>query len=552
MKKSFLVYIIPAVAFGIGATSGWLSAPRNEGAPVRAKFESASMPVQSAPVSTANPQGPGQVNAAQSPVDTSLEAAMSYPSELHWRAAVKRHFESLDPASFDEVFSKVRGLAETQPEVLDLFARVWAERAPAEGARALFTLPPGPQRSKTLAAFARAWGRRDQAAATAWAETTLTGQDQQQVLSYLKGRGPKQAEQVKSFDEIMAIAGRDERQNELGKYLRKLAETDPEKALEQASGIRIEHDRRNAQLAVTSAWAYRDPAAFLQWLKKFDLKKQWTGTEWTEWTHSLSVAASTLIGKDLNQVRQILDGWPDGQLKNSLATQYSSRLAYSDPDAAISFVEEMKLRNPDFSASNILPGLFENAPEKGKELLKAEVERLQLKNSSNAGEYTANLMKKWIEKDAGAAAEFARDLPAKVMPDVFYAISKEWCIKDGQAALDWAATLPSGAAKEHAFRQFAYTWSKHDTKKSTAWLNSLPQDAHRWAATEGFVFSTFDTDPDAALGWARSMPDEKKRLDIMARAWSSWRENNFQSAYDWLQNGELNEQERDAIMRGQR
>jgi hypothetical protein len=350
----------------------------------------------------------------------------------------------------------------------------------------------------------------------------------------------------------MAIAGRDERQNELGKYLRKLAETDPEKALEQASGIRIEHDRRNAQLAVTSAWAYRDPAAFLQWLKKFGLKKQWTGTEWTEWTHSLSVAASTLIGKDLNQVRQILDGWPDGQLKNSLATQYSSRLAYSDPDAAISFVEEMKLRNPDFSASNILPGLFENAPEKGKELLKAEVERLQLKNSSNAGEYTANLMKKWIEKDAGAAAEFARDLPAKVMPDVFYAISKEWCIKDGQAALDWAATLPSGAAKEHAFRQFAYTWSKHDTKKSTAWLNSLPQDAHRWAATEGFVFSTFDTDPDAALGWARSMPDEKKRLDIMARAWSSWRENNFQSAYDWLQNGELNEQERDAIMRGQR
>jgi hypothetical protein len=255
------------------------------------------------------------------------------------------------------------------------------------------------------------------------------------------------------------------------------------------------------------------------------------------------------MAKDLNQLRQLIDGWRQGPLKNTLATEYASTLVQRDPEAAISFVEEMKLRDPDFSAASILPSLLDKNPERGKELLRAEIDKLVSKNSQEPGEYSANMMQKWIEKDAGAAAEFAKSLPAKVMPDVFYAISKEWCLKDGQAALGWAASLPAGEAKEHAYRQFTYTWAKHDTKKSTSWLNSLPQDEHRWAATEGFVFSTFDTDPDAALGWARSIPDEKKRLDILARAWSAWNRSNSQSADDWLQHGELSEQEREAILK---
>jgi hypothetical protein len=552
MKNSFLFYVIPAAALGIGAAGGWFTAPQARVVPAPITVDSASAPARSGNNLSTPATSHALGDPKQSPVDSSLETAMSYPSALHRRAAVKRYFESLDLASFNEVFTRVRKIGEAEPEVLDLFARVWAERAPESAARALLTLPAGPQRSRTLLAFARAWGRRDAAAASAWAEKTFAGQDLQQARSYLKNRGPQAAEKPKTFEEIMAIAGRDERQKELSTYLRKLAETDPEKALEQASGIQIQHDRRNAELAVTSLWSYRDPAGFLQWLKKVDSKKQWKGTEWTGWVNSLSTAASRLIDKDLNQVRQILDEWPDGQLKNSLATQYSSRLAYSDPEAALSFVEEMKFRNPDFSASNILPGLFEKAPEKGKELLKAEVERLQSKNASNAGEYTANLMKKWIEKDASDAAQFATSLPANAMPDVFYAISKEWCIKDGQAALKWATELPSSPAKEHALRQFTYTWSKHDTKKSTTWLSSLPRDNYRWAATEGFVCSTFDTDPDAALGWARSIPDEKQRLSIIARAWVNWEHSNSTSAWDWLGNGELSETERNAILKQQR
>jgi hypothetical protein len=553
MKSPVLFYLIPVAALGVGAAGGWFSVPKKETAApsVKSTVETTTMRALEGQGSIAATTAPAQ--AKTSAVDSSLEAAMSYPSALHRRAALKRYFEALDLVSFDEVFSKVRKIGEAEPEVLDMFARVWAERAPESAARALLTLPAGSQRGRTLSAFARAWGRRDAAAASAWAEKALTGQDLQLIRSYLKNRGPQQSSETpKTFAEIMAIAGRDERQRELSKHLQKVAETDPAKALEQALELPNSQDRASLRVGVSSNWVRKDPAGFLQWLKNREATSQWRESEWTDWTHPLSTATSELISKDPNRVRQLIDGWKDGKMKNYLATSYSSRLAYSDPDAAIAFVEEMKLRNPDFNYTSILPGVFDKDPEKGKELLKTEVERLVSKNSYQSGEYTANLMKKWIEKDAGAAAEFAKGLPAKVMPDVFYAISKEWCIKDGQAALDWASALPSGAAKEHALRQFTYTWSKHDTKKSTAWLNSLPQDTHRWAATEGFVFSTFDTDPDAALGWARSIPDEKKRLDIVARAWSSWNRDNFQSAFDWLENGELSERERDAILRAWR
>jgi hypothetical protein len=135
------------------------------------------------------------------------------------------------------------------------------------------------------------------------------------------------------------------------------------------------------------------------------------------------------------------------------------------------------------------------------------------------------------------------------MPCVFYAVADAWCAKDGRAAVDWATALPSGKAKENALREFTYIWAKHDTKQSTAWLNALPGDASRWAATEGFVFSIIDTDPDAAIGWARSIPDEAKRLNIMSRAWAKWNDNNRQSAFDWITNAELSDQERDAILK---
>jgi hypothetical protein len=554
MKSPVLVYLIPMAALGVGVAGGWFTAPKHETAP-----QSAESTVGTSAKHTLESEGTlpatksASAGAMSLAVDSSLEAAMSYPSTLHRRAALKRYFDALDLASFDAAFSKVSKMGEIEPEVLDMFARAWAERAPEAAARALLTLPAGPQRGRTLSAFVRAWGRRDSAAASAWAEKALTGQDLQLVRSYLKSRTAQGApETPKTFAEIMAIAGRDERQVELGKYLRKVGETDPAKALEQALELPSSQDRASLRVGVSSNWVRKDPAGFLQWLKNRESASQWRESEWTDWTLPLSTATSELISKDPNQVRQIIDGWKDGKLKDYLATTYSSRLAYSDPDAAIAFVEEMKLRNPEFSYASILPGIFEKDPEKGKELLKTEVERLVSKNSYQSGEYTVNLMKNWIAKDAGAAAEFARSLPVKVMPDVFYAISKEWCIKDGQAALDWAATLPSGTTKEHAFRQFTYTWSKHDTKKSTAWLNSLPQDAHRWAATEGFVFSTLDTDPDGAIGWARTIPDEKKRLDIVARAWSSWNRNNWQSAFDWLENGDLSEGERDAILRAWR
>jgi hypothetical protein len=550
MKRSVFFYLTPLGFVAIGAAMGWMTAPDVEQTPVTAATRSDVR----LPTPAFLPTGPSvAANAAGNPgaVDESIEMAMSYPSSLHRSAALKRYFDALDANEFGVAFGKVRPIAETQPDVMEMLARAWAERAPEIAGRTLLTLPEGTLRSRTLGAFARAWGRKNSPVALAWVEENLKGTDLENARLYLKNLAAVQSPPPKkSLQEILTVSSSSERHSLLYRHFLDLLKVNPEEALKQTLMVPDNSDRHSMQSTVALNWAQQDPAAFLQWLKNKELKEPSKGTEWTDWSSSLTTAGTQLLSKDSGLVHQLISEFPEGAPKRNLANLYATKLVKEDPDAALAFVEDLKSRDPAFNISGILPELLAKDPEKGGELLLAELQKHTGKYAASAPDYATLAMKSWIKQDAAAAANFATKLPENTMPQVFYAVADVWCARDGKAALDWATKLPSGKAKEHALREFTYIWAKHDTKQSTTWLNALPADASRWAATEGFVFSTIDTDPDAAIGWARSIPDEAKRLDVLARAWSKWNQNNSQSAIDWLTTGELSEDERDAILSG--
>jgi hypothetical protein len=546
MKKFPLYYLIPLGCMAIGAVLGWKTEPA-----VNTEKPSEGPRPEQPPAAAIEPATPSSaLLAAEKPgaVDESIEKAMSYPSALHRTAALKRYFDTLGDGEFATAFPKVRTIAETQPEVMEMLARAWVERAPEEAGRAMLTLPEGTLRSRVLGAFSRAWARKNPAVAMAWVEKNLTGPELQSAQSYLKSVKASQSPQPKkSLEEIVAVSSDSERQTLLYRHFQDLMKVNPEDAMKQLLAVPGQSDRRSLQFSLTMNWAQNDPATFVRWLKNKESKEPSTGSEWTNWTSALSRASEQLLAKDPGLVRQLVGEFPEGALKRHLANLYATKLVKDDADAALAFVEEIQARDSSFSVSGILPELLAKDSERGGELLLRELQKSIGENPTNSAEFAARTMKPWINKDAAAAAAFATKMPEAAMPHVFYAVAEVWCARDGRAALDWASALPAGKAKENAIREFTYIWAKHDTKQSTAWINALPSDESRWAATEGFVFSTIDTDPDAALGWARSIPDEAKRLGIVKRAWSKWSNNNFQSAHDWLQNGGLSEKERDAI-----
>lgn len=547
MNLAIHTYLFPVACLAIGAIYGWTTAPD----PKQTKsIEEPTAPAAS-PVSLVQPAATiTSPLAPENPgvVDSSIEAAMRHPSVLHRRAALKRFFEAMDLGDFDSIFAKVQAISETEPEVLEMFARVWAERDPRKASLALLTLPEGTSRSRTLTAFARAWGRRDSAAALAWSEQALTGTDLLQAKGYIESRAAAQSPpKARSLEEIQSIGSEAERRTALSRHFRELIVSDPVGALKQAETLRDWSNRESMLATISINWAPKDPIAFMAWLKERETKNPSKGADWTTWTDSLSAASEVLMETDADQLHQIIESWPAGPLKRSLATDYAGKMIEQDPDAALAFVEDYKVSDPEFSVTAILPQLLAKDPTKGGEMLLAELAQRDAKDPESTCRVAVEAMKPWIEKDAIASANFATRVPERAMPSVFYEIANVWCARDGSAALQWASKLPAGKPKEHALREFTYIWAKHDTKLSTTWLNSLSNDSSRWAATEGFVYATIDADPDVALGWVRSIPDEKRRSELLARAWRKWNDNNSQSARDWLKNGDLSEQEREMI-----
>ncbi len=477
----------------------------------------------------------------------SLRQILGYPSSLHRRGALKRHFEQLATAEFPIALSVLRQQAELMDtEVLPMLFRVWAERAPKDGAQYVMTVPED-VREGTVGAFGRAWMRRDLPAAEKWAKENLSGRAFDQFTSYARMESNAQARArapvISSLEEIMKLPEAD-RATAMVSYINNVRQDKPAEALTLLARIPDEIRRLEVFGGLAGDCARRDPAGFL----RFIASPEANGLDQSPFTGSARLwAATALAKKDPDAARAYGAAMPAGGQRNQFTDYVATALLESDRDAAFDYVEKYQAENPDAQFSDFVKRAVGLDPARSASMLTAQIARMDAEKTGRSGDWVANVMSDWIHKDPAAAAEFSANLPAGTHPSVFYAVGKEWCRRDGAAALRWASAQPSGPARAEAMRQMTYCWAEHDATETTAWLEALPSDDGRWAATEGFVFATVDSDPDAALAWLRSIPDESKRLSILPRLMREWSRKNFDSAHDWLEHAGLNEAERKAI-----
>jgi hypothetical protein len=458
---------------------------------------------------------------------------------------LKRHFEQLATGDFPLVLSVLSQQSELlDTEVLSMLFRVWAERAPKDGAQFVMTVPEY-VRETTVGAFGRAWLRRDLPSAEEWAKKNLSGRAFDQFSSYARreaqARAPKPA--ITSLEDIMKLPDAD-RESAIVTYINKVRQDKPAEALTLLARISDEARRIQVFGSLATDFARRDPAAFLH----FIASPEANGLDRSPFTGPARLSAVTALAKtDPNAARAYAASMPAGGQRNQFTDYVAAALIESDRDAAFDYVEKYQAENPDAQFGGFLKALVSLEPGRAGPLLAAQITRMDAEKSGRSGDWVANVMQDWIHKDPAAASNFGATLPDGTHPSVFYAVGKEWCRRDGAAALRRASTQLDGPPRAEAMRQMTFCWAEHDAIETTAWLETLPADSGRWAATEGFVFATVDSDPDAALAWLRSIPDESKRLAILPRLMRVWSRKNHDSARDWLEHAELTEVERKSI-----
>ena len=475
--------------------------------------------------------------------------AASFPSSLHRRWAMKQFFDSLSldqfPTALGEI-EKLNGLFDRDLKFA-LF-RSWAEDAPDAALRSAGTLRDLDERKEVFGAAIRAWGRRDVAAATAFAEKNLTGMDRTSNLNYLHALALRQeqaqAPPASPQEELKrALQETDPKKAHslMFNAYAKWAATDPAAAAREAMNLPA-NELSSVLAEITELWIKRDrhaAAAFLdkltdpslQFSIRYSILQRLEYEPKAKWDFAQLLPAG----------RQRSEG-----LSNALTAMYSR-----DPVSAVSLYESLPEADKQGNFGGFLKAWKQGNPKQAAEALLASsplpADATREAHSSRAQNLTFKL-KPWIQKDEKAVGEMALALPDKERADVLYAVAQEWCQGDAAAAGTWAAALPAGPARDEAMKQFTFTWAKHDASKVTAWLNQLPADSGKSAAATGFAFSIFDTDPDAALSWTRVIRDEPERLKTLGNAWRQWRSKNSSAATSWLEAAtDLSETERAAL-----
>ena len=537
----YAIYALPLFAAVGGLAVGYVSAPGTS-----TWIAPASPPAVETSVATINPSDNtvSSANARDPAADVgeSIRAILNYPSSLHRQGALKRYLEQLPTAQFPTTLTSLLGQPGETAAVEMLF-RVWADRAPEQGAAFVLQLPPGETRRRALGGFGRAWGRRDLGPAQKWAASaSLIDREREELTHYLRGlAAAANTSPQRPLPEILKITDEKSRQRELIAHFRMRAANGVEEAVKEAATLPTKSDRDSVVGSLLVQWAETEP---LDALRCAHGAGEHRGTAWHVFPKALE--------KNPTGTRAFVESLPPGPTHAEYAGRVAAHLLRENPDDAIRFYEEARARDPKLQVTLFYQTWFELDPKSaGPRFAEELAQRFPDLKIQPAEFLIRQAMAKWTAKDPQAAGEYVATLPQEVQPTAFYAVAEKWCMDDAAAALGWAAALPQAQAREEAVRQFTYTWSKHDTGQSSAWLSNLPHDPTRWAATEGFVFSVFDTDPDAALSWARSIADQSKSLDVLRRAWKSWAQKNEASASDWLSNAPLSEQERAAVERGE-
>lgn len=386
--------------------------------------------------------------------------------------------EALDALSAGAIKSEVRRrlLADVVLRDQGVLAAVEAglnpqERAQADLARmntmradeafeAALQLPPRQRRQALYAAMGR-WYADDPDTLLTRISSLANARERLQLQQWVIGRLGQH-----DFDAAMQYARQIDRHSQLaGSLIRHLAQSDPERALQQAQTIGASGRRQDLTASVLATWVTQDPDAALGYVESTNLSSRELNSvahayarvrpvEAATWALGLGPdfrdaqrsALTTAVSLDHEMAGRLLGQIEDPDLRKHLQIRAANAKAEYDPDAALEWISGFE-REPHYQElhEHVLMNLAQREPQRAA-LMIAEA------------------------PDAPAAQ--------RVLPR----LANVWARADPEAAETWVRTLPDTKGRAGAFASLVYSVSGHNFEHALDLAGEIADPSQRYSA----------------------------------------------------------------------
>lgn len=294
--------------------------------------------------------------------------------------------------------------------------------------------------------------------------------------------------------------------------LSQLAETEPSVALELSSQIGSLQDSERARMSVLRVWGKNDPVAALAW--------------------SNNALASEPARTRHSQISAIYRGY-----------------AQSNPEAA--FQQAMNTEQDERLRNRLLGDVIETQVENGG-LMAAKLKVDLISDPQTQTNVRRRLINEWASFDPESASDYVLALGDSAEANLKSTLVAEWAESDPAAAAAWLSKLPKddpSIARSSA--EIIQEWTRYDLTASAQWLNSLPPSPELDRAVISYTFRAAEEDPGTAMTWAQSVDNDDRRGWIMERVASRWKEQDAAGFTNYLDNSDLNEEQRERLKNAQ-
>ncbi|MDB6172904.1 MAG: hypothetical protein JWL59_2215 [Chthoniobacteraceae bacterium] len=362
----------------------------------------------------------------------------------------------------------------------------------------------------------------------------------------------------KALEWLETFRGKKEWPLAVGSYVRGLAYSDPQGAIERAAAEFKEKDRDRAFL-ISSVYlnaVRRMPSLSVNLLSKLESSERpelaWDALEALD--EEGKVDPLEWIQKQVAAYPELLDfqsadhGTPTGALMRASpirSLEWLKTLPFSQSGEFIGVtVNAWDDRDPAplFDWLDSLPAevLAKHMGELGSSpLIDAERLRKWLANLP-PGEVRnrahSDLADVFVAKGrlSDARRDFPRDADTESLLWGARSLASATASKDIAAATAWVGTLPPGRVQTYAARGVVETWANESPEKAAQWVQSLPRGCARESALQTLALEFSVIDPEGAGLWLDQISDTFIRNKAIKELFTRWESKEPRRAREWL------------------
>ena len=361
-----------------------------------------------------------------------------------------------------------------------------ADRDPLAAIRYLERMPFSPERQGIMQVVARSYGKRDPAAALAWARS-LPGKEEiiAAVISGLAEQDPQRA-----MDLAFSLTAPNERMRAV-QYLA-MTGSRADATMEMIANRLLTSDDRQLREStapmLVSMWSARSPESAMRWLLANGQSASpalfmQVGQQMAMRDPRNALAQSTQIPAAVRE--QWMQGVAQGYAQN-------------DPQGAIDWLAQY--RAEPWYTSAATNAAMQLAQRDGAAAARL-VDRIDTERSGQQAQRLVSVVAQgWANQDPLAAAEWAMD---RANPQertmAIQSVARIWSQQDPAGARQWALRLPQGTTRDGALTtMFQATVSRGNGSLDTGLLNAFSSDAARQQAVMQVVQGLAYSDPARA------------------------------------------------------